>query len=563
MPFLAERNTAMLTTLLIKNLAVIREIEVSFEKGLTVLTGETGAGKSILMDALQMILGARASKDMIRDGEKSALVEAAFYFPEEESVPEKLSSCLIDNSLILSREIFRDGRNVVKINGSLSNTAMLRELAPYLISIHSQHDNQILFEKELHYRFLDSYAENEAAFLKYQACYREYQAILSELSELEVKSEQDNSRVDYLKFVISDIENAHLLPDEEDTLREVKAAFKNKEKNEKNIKSATYAWYENQESAYYYVSVALQAVSQMDGMEELADRLENMKHEIYEISETVRGQGQETESPYRNIDEVEDRLGEIYRLKQKYGGTFQGVLTYLEQAKDELYSIENRESFVEELAKKKAAIQKELTVLAEELSNRRRRAAKELGAAIKNELQELMMPNASFLVRLNQTEDFRSYGCEQVEFLFSANLGIEAAPLCKIASGGEISRVNLALKSVLRGIDPACAFVFDEIDTGLSGRAAQKTGEKMYHISKGAQVLCVTHLPQIAAMADNHILVSKEETKEETVTTVSAISESERANELARMIGGVSVTELTYQNAREILDLAKQLKQEC
>ena len=553
----------MLTTLLIKNLAVIREIEVSFEKGLTVLTGETGAGKSILMDALQMILGARASKDLIRDGEKSALVEAAFYFPEDEAVSETLSQYLMDSSLVLSREIFRDGRNVVKMNGSLSNTAMLREIAPYLISIHSQHDNQILFEKELHYRFLDSYAKNEDVFLKYQENYREYQKILSELSQLETQSEQDNSRIDYLKFVIAEIENAHLLPDEEDILREAKAAFKNKEKNEKNIKNATYALYENQESAYYYVSVALQAVSQMNGMEELADRLENIKHEIYEISETVRSQGQETESQYHNIDEVEDRLGEIYRLKQKYGGTFQGVLTYLEQVKDELFSIEHRETCMDELQKKKESIQIELKVLAEELSTRRRAAAKDLGAAIEEELRELMIPNASFLVRLNQTEDFRPYGCEQVEFLFSANLGMEVAPLSKIASGGEISRVNLALKSVLRGIDPACAFVFDEIDTGLSGRAAQKTGEKMYHISRASQVLCVTHLPQIAAMADNHILVCKEETREDTVTTVSTIEDNERVGELARMIGGVSVTELTYQNAKEILDLAKKFKQEC
>ncbi len=553
----------MLTTLLIKNLAVIREIEVSFEQGLTVLTGETGAGKSILMDALQMVLGARVSKDVIRDGEKSTLVEAAFYFPEEQNLPKMLSSYLVDQSLILSREIFRDGRNVVKINGSLSNTVMLREIAPYLISIHSQHDNQILFEKELHYRFLDSYAKNEEVFLQYQQCYQEYQKILSEISQLETKKEQDNSRIDYLKFVISDIENAHLLPDEEELLREAKATFKNKEKNEKNIKSATYALYENEESAYYYVSVAMQAASQIDGMEKIADRLENIKHEIYEISETIRRQGQETESEYQNIDEVEDRLGEIYRLKQKYGGTFQGVLTYLEQAKEELYSIEHRESCMEELRKKQDTVQKELSAFASELSNRRSVAAKALGVAIKNELQELMMPNASFLVRLNEAETFRPYGREQVEFLFSANLGMEVAPLSKIASGGEISRVNLALKSVLRGIDPACAFVFDEIDTGLSGRAAQKTGEKMYHIARASQVLCVTHLPQIAAMADNHILVSKEETKEDTVTTVTAISDNERVGELARMIGGVSVTELTYQNAKEILDLARKFKQEC
>lgn len=549
----------MLTTMLIKNLAVIREMEVSFDAGLTVLTGETGAGKSILMDALQAVLGARVSKDIIRNGEKSALVEAGFYFSDEHKVPKGLLPYLMDGSLILSREIFRDGRNTVKINGSLSNTAMLRGIAPYLISIHSQNDNQILFEKELHFRFLDSYAKNKELFSHYQECYERYQAILSEISQLESKKEQDNSRIDYLKFVISEIESANLLPDEEETLKQAKLAMKNQEKNQKNIKNATYALYENEQSAYYFVSVALEAAAQIDGMEEIADRLETVKHEIYEISETIR-RGREVESEYQNIDEIENRLAEIYRLKQKYGGTFQGVFSYLERAKEELYLTEHRESRMEELSKTKETIRLELTKIAKKLSESRQKAAKGLSSQLEEELHELMMPNAVFLVHLKAEEAFRSYGAEQVEFLFSANSGMEAAPLAKIASGGEISRVNLALKSVLRGIDPACAFVFDEIDTGLSGRAAQKTGEKMYAIAKDSQVLCVTHLPQIAAMADHHILVSKEETKEETITTVCAVTGEERTGELARMIGGVSVTELTRQNAKEILELAQKLK---
>lgn len=556
---MAKHNTAMLTTLLIKNLAVIREIEISFDGGLTVLTGETGAGKSILMDALQAILGARMSKDIIRDGEKSALVETAFYFPDEQQVPAGLLGYLMDGSLIISREIFRDGRNTVKINGSLSNTAMLRGIAPYLISIHSQNDNQILFEKELHFRFLDSYAKNNTIFSDYQECYERYRSILGEISQLKSKTEQDNSRIDYLKFVVSEIESANLLPDEEETLKQAKQAMKNREKNQKNRNSATYALYENEQSAYYFVSVALEAAAQMDGMEEITNRLETVKHEIYEISETIR-QGREAESEYQNIDEIEDRLAEIYRLKQKYGGTFQGIFSYLERSKEELYLTEHRENRMEELIKAREAICLELTNLAKKLSESRRKAAKGLASQIEEELHELMMPNAVFLVQMKAEEEFRPYGTEQVEFLFSANSGMAAAPLAKIASGGEISRVNLALKSVLRGIDPACAFVFDEIDTGLSGRAAQKTGEKMYAIGKDSQVLCVTHLPQIAAMADHHILVSKEETKEETITTVCAISKDERTDELARMIGGVSVTELTRQNAKEILELAQEFK---
>lgn len=552
----------MLSTMLIKNLAVIREMEVHFDAGLTVLTGETGAGKSILMDALQAILGARVSKEIIRNGEKSTLVEAAFFFPEE-TVPQGLEPYLMDGSLIISREIFRDGRNVVKINGSLSNTAILRGIAPYLISIHSQNDNQILFNEELHCRFLDRYAETEELFCEYQQCYQSYKEILGEISRLEAKKEQDNSRVDYLKYVISEIESANLLPDEEESLKNMKSLLKNKEKNQQNIQTATYALYENEESAYNYLSVAENAVRNIEGLEAVAERLHELKYEISELSDTVRRHVEQVECDYQNIDELEDRLALIYQLKMKYGGTFQGVLSFLENAKQELFETENREICFSRLEEQKETARKELSALAQKLTEKRQQSAKNLACALESELQDLMMPSARFTIALHQESAFRPYGAERVQFLFSANAGMPPAPLSKIASGGEISRVNLALKSVLRGIDPACAFVFDEIDTGLSGRAAQKTGEKMYGISQASQVLCVTHLPQIAAMADQHILVSKEEREGETLTRVSAIENGERVNELARMLGGVEVTELTYKNAEEMLDLAKKFKLEC
>lgn len=552
----------MLSTMLIKNLAVIREMEVQFDRGLNVLTGETGAGKSILMDALQAILGARVSKEMIRSDAKSTLVETAFFFPEGEE-PEALEPYLMDGSLILSREIFRDGRNVVKINGSLSNTAILRGLAPYLISIHSQNDNQILFNEELHYRFLDQYAGNEELFENYQECFRKYKDVLGEISRLEEKKEQDNSRIDYLKFVVSEIESANLLPDEEENLKNIKSLMKNKEKNQQNIQTATYALYENEESAYNFLSVAESAVRKVEGLEAVAERLQEIKYEISELSDTVRRHTNEVECDYKNLDDLEDRLALIYQLKMKYGGTFQGVLSYLENAKQELLETENREICFHRLEEQKEAIRKELTALAQELTANRKQSAKKLAEALEAELKDLMMPSARFEIALHEESAFRPYGAEQVQFLFSANAGMPLSPLSKIASGGEVSRVNLALKSVLRGIDPACAFVFDEIDTGLSGRAAQKTGEKMYGISQDSQVLCVTHLPQIAAMADHHILVSKEETQGETLTQVSAITEENRTKELARMLGGVEVTELTYKNAEEMLDLAKKFKLEC
>ncbi len=552
----------MLSTLRIKNLAVIREITLQFDRGLTVLTGETGAGKSILMDALQAILGARVSKELIRAEEKSALVEAGFFFMQD-SAPESLKPYLLDDMLVLSREIFRDGRNIVKINGSLSNTAELRGIAPYLISIHSQNDNQILFRSEEHFRFLDHYAGATQLCTEYETCYRRYREICEEIAAVDSKKEQDQSRIDYLKFVLREIEDANLQPDEEEHLKEIKLRLKNQEKNKENIKIATYALYEQEESAYHFISVASKALKNADGFLEIAERLDELSYEIADLSEKIRTADVKAELEYQNIDDLEDRMGLIYQLKMKYGGTFQSIFDTYEKTSRELYEIEHREHHLEALSKEKEEYFSKLTSLTKQLSAERGKYAKELSSRLEAELRDLMMPNSVFSVTLTKEDDFTAHGSEKVEFMFSANLGLPPAPLSKIASGGEISRVNLALKSVLRGIDPACAFVFDEIDTGLSGRAAQKTGEKMCAIGKDSQVLCVTHLPQIAAMADQHFLVNKEELTEETVTGVCAITGEARINEISRMIGGVAVTEITKQSAEEMLKLAETFKLEC
>ncbi len=552
----------MLSTMHIKNLAVIREIELQFDCGLTVLTGETGAGKSILMDALQAILGARVSKDLIRSEEKSALVEVGFFFSEE-TAPEALKPYLLDDMIVLSREIFRDGRNIVKINGSLSNTAELRGIAPYLISIHSQNDNQILFRPEEHFRFLDHFAGASELFLEYESCYHRYREICEEILKVDSKKEQDLGRIDYLKFVIREIENANLQPEEEDRLKETKLLLKNQEKNKENIKTATYALYEQEESAYHFVSVAAKALKNADGFTEIAERLDELRYEIAELSEKIRTSEVKAELEYTNIDDLEDRLGLIYQLKMKYGGTFQSIFDTYEKTSRELYEIDHREHHIEELTKQKEECLSELRKKSRQLTEIRSQSAKQLSEKLESELHDLMMPNAVFSVALKEENDFTAHGAEKVEFLFSANLGLPPAPLAKIASGGEISRVNLALKSVLRGIDPACAFVFDEIDTGISGRAAQKTGEKMCAIAKESQVLCVTHLPQIAAMADQHFLVNKEEVLKETLTRVCEITGEQRVSEISRMIGGVAVTEITRQSAEEMLHLAEQFKLEC
>lgn len=554
----------MLTSLYIKNIAVIKELQIDFSKGLTVLTGETGAGKSILIDALFVILGLRVSKEIIRKGEKSLYAEASFWFGD--NAEGVLCDYCSDGSLIISREIFSDGRNVVKINARTANTAVLRELAPYLISIHSQSDNQRIFDPEMHYRFLDIYGNTFALYNEYKTLYDEYTKTKNDLFEAENKQQSDSDQIEYLKFVKKDIESADIKENEEEELKSIKQNIKEASKLAKGAAQATGELYENETSAFNLIGNAIDAVKGFDMFAEFSDKLYDIQSELAEISDKIfteyKNVTDEINEKYTNIDAVEERLNEIYIIKSKYGGTVESTLERLKRVNEELFDMENRENIIDELSKKVGEISVKLTKKANELSEKRRKNAVFLSKAVEYELHELMMPNAKFEVRLEKCDDFTKYGAEKAEFLFSANLGMEPAPLCKIASGGEISRVNLAMKSILNNIDPACAFVFDEIDVGISGRAAQKVAEKMYGISSKNQVLCVTHLPQIAAIADNHLLISKNEDKGETVTEVREIKDNERVKEIARIIGGVSVTELTLKNAEETLRLAQNFKEE-
>lgn len=549
----------MLTSLLIRNLAVIKEVNIDFEKGFTVLTGETGAGKSILIDALFMILGERTSKDIIRHGEKSVFAEASFYIPDCEN--EILKEYLCDDTLIVSREIFCDGRNVVKINSRTANTGILKELAPYLVSIHSQNDNQILFNGDLHYKFLDSFGNTEELYGEYVSLYRKYTAVLKKIEEAKKKSEEDSGKLDYLKFVKEEIEKANITLEEEDELRDKKRAIKESANTQKAVNTAFYALFEGEGSATDKIGEAISALRRLDSMDEVVEKLEDIKYDISEASDEIQKIYDNINCEYADMDEIEDRLNEIYILKSKYGGSVESVLRRFEEAKRELEYSENIESNIEEYEKEKKETQNMLTVKASELSKLRERNGVLLSEAVENQLHDLMIPNAVFKVELIKQESFTPYGLETVRFLFSANAGMEPQPLNKIASGGEISRVNLAIKSILYNIDPACAFVFDEIDVGISGRAAQKTGEKMYELSQNNQILCVTHLPQIASLADNHLLITKNEDNQMTETGIKYIKDDDRTLEIARMTGGVEVTELTLKNAEETLMLAKKYRE--
>lgn len=549
----------MLTSLLIRNLAVIKEVNIDFEKGFTVLTGETGAGKSILIDALFMILGERTSKDIIRHGEKSVFAEASFYIPDCKS--EALNDYLCDDTLIVSREIFSDGRNVVKINSRTANTGVLKELAPYLISIHSQNDNQLLFNGDLHYKFLDSFGNTEELYEGYLALYKKYTSVLKKIEETKKKSEEDSGKLDYLKFVKEEIEKANITLEEEDELRDKKRAIKESANTQKAVNTAFYSLFEGEGSATDKIGEAVSALRRLDSMSEVVEKLEDIKYEISDVTDEIQKIYDNINCEYSDIDDIEDRLNEIYILKSKYGGSVESVLQRYEEAKRELEFSENIENNLEELEKEKNEAENMLTAKAKELSKLREEKAVLLSEAVENQLHDLMMPNAVFKVELIKQESFTLYGMETVRFLFSANAGMEPQALNKIASGGEISRVNLAIKSILYNIDPACAFVFDEIDVGISGRAAQKTGEKMYELSGDNQILCVTHLPQIASLADNHLLITKNEDNQMTETGIKYIDKAERIKEIARMTGGVEVTELTLKNAEETLMLAKKYRE--
>lgn len=555
----------MLTSLYIKNLAVVKELQIDFEKGLTVLTGETGAGKSILIDAFFVILGTRASKELIRKDEASLLAEASFYF-EYYDKSSIIADYVSDNSLIISREVFRDGRNVIKINGRTGNNTILRELAPYLISIHSQNDNQRLFNPEKHYSYLDIYGGTTELYEKYSAIYNERLEIKNELLKAKESVIKDQNQIEYLKLLKKEIEDADIKENEEEELKEIKKNMKEARAVSDSAAIAAGALFENESSAYNLIGEAVEAVKRFDAFSEYAEKLADIKESVAEISELILDKykllNEELNEKYRDINQLEERLNEIYVIKTRYGGSVAAALERLKNANEELYKLENSENIISELNLALSEKENELHTVAKELSEKRQKNALFLSKAVEYELHELMMPNAKFSVNIEKTDEFTKSGAEKIEFLFSANAGMGLLPLCKIASGGEISRVNLAIKSILYNIDPACAFVFDEIDVGISGRAAQKTAEKMYGISSGNQVLCVTHLPQIAAMADNHLLITKNEDNGETKTHVKKIEGSERVKEIARIISGVSLTELTLKNAEETLLLAQKFKNE-
>ena len=555
----------MLEHLHIKNVALIKESEISFGEGLNILTGETGAGKSMVIDSLQFALGGRAGKDFLRHGEKMASVEALFAV-QSESLQEKLEENGIepeeDGSVLITRTLSETGKSVCRVNGSTVTVSMLKEFAEDLIDIYGQHEHQSLLNPSRHIRLLDRFcgAGFGEAMEEYKASFQALKEIDRQLEALMGDESQREQRMDILSFQKEEIETAAIKAGEEEELLEQKKRLGSMEKLMRLTGEGLALLYDGNDrmpSACDQLGDALsklQEAAEIDpALTSFADALADAYAAVEDTARELKREAEKQENDPETLEQIEERLQIIYKLKRKYGGTVEAVLAFYDKVAEELDFLANSNEKVAELTAAKEKEQKKLTAYAETLTARRKDTAEQVAEQIEKALQDMEMKGARFHIQIDEKADWTGDGKDKVEFLISANAGEGLKPLAKIASGGEMSRVMLALKTVLVDADEIGTFIFDEIDTGVSGRTARKVGEKMRFLGKKRQILCITHLPQIAAMADSHFLIEKESQGAETTTKVTALSEEGSVGEVARLMGGSDVTETTLAAARELI----------
>lgn len=547
----------MLTSLKIENVAIIESAAIEFGCGLNVLTGETGAGKSIVIDSINAILGERTSRDIIRTGAQSAKVYAVF-----EDVNAKVRKFLDENGidcedgvLIINRTLSREGKNVCRLNGAPVTVSMLREIGSELIDIHGQHDNQALLSPEKHCGFVDSFAGNAEIIADYREKYCRLCEVRSKLKKLTTDESSKSQRIDFLTYQIDELEKAEITPGERDELKARKTLINN---SQKVIESLNVA-YEALKADGAGIDMITDAESEisdasayMETLGEASEKITDIRYELEDIAKTVRDAMSEVDFDQSELEEIDERLDLLYRLSKKYGNTEEEMLEYLEKAKTELDNIAFSEEKVKELQKQEKEALAETEAAAKKLTESRKTAGEKLSEAICSELEFLDMPNVRFVVKCDDI-GLTENGKDEIEFLISANVGEEPKPLAKIASGGELSRIMLAIKNVLAEADGVDTMIFDEIDTGVSGRAAQKIAMKLRSASKGRQVICVTHLAQIAAQGDVHLYISKSVSDGKTYTNIKSLIEEDRVAEIARIMGGMEITKLQLESAREML----------
>lgn len=538
----------MISSLHIRNIGIIEDLSIDFNKGLNVLTGETGAGKTLIIDSLQIISGGRFSKEMIRKGETNSFVELCLYCPENEKA--------IEGNIIVSREIHVNGKNMCKINGRMVTVNELKDFMKQFIEIHGQNDNQNLLDSKLHLKYLDGFIGTEILGEdkeKYRTLYNRYLEIKEELKQNYGDDKERQRKLDLLRYQTEEIEAANLKENEEEGLEEKRNLFLNSEKIVKNLTEADSVLSENTIDS---LSMAIRALEKIEDIDKKYEKASNsLKSSYYELQELARDINGYKEDVYFDEEErnnIEERLDTIYSLKRKYGNSIQEILEYNKQIQEEIEHIENLEEYNNKLKVELKKIEKEMNTLGKKISTIRTEYAKKLSESINQELVDLEMKNAKIHVKVEYKEDeFLKNGKDIVKFYITTNLGEDEKELSKIASGGEMSRTMLAIKKVLADTDKIPVLVFDEIDTGISGKAANAVATKLKAIAKKHQVMCISHLPNIAAVADHNYFISKNVKEERTKTQIKLLKENEVIEEIARISSG-EINEVTLQYAYEL-----------
>lgn len=570
-------NYDVLTELSIQDFAIINKLSVTFNEGLTVLTGETGAGKSIIIDAVQLLAGGRGSVEFVRHGAKKADIEGLFIMDHEShpvyTICEQYGIESEDQQLVLRRTITANGKSICRVNSKLVTLAVLREFGRTLIDIHSQHETQSLMNPEHHLDLLDLYQPEliNKAKKEYLKLYDQLSKLKNRYRKLSENEQETAQRLDLLQFQLRELEEAQLQPNEDEQLEEEKNTLVNFERIYSSLQLAYNSLYGEQKGLDWVnqAQIALQDNSNYDAS--LAQKAEDIANYYYGLEELTHDLGNQIETlqfdPER-LNEIEARLNEINRLKRKYGPTVSDMLTYMAKIEEEVEEISNKDSHISKLEQQIKEKAKDAFLEAQELRDIRKKAAKALTKEIHEELKDLYLEKTEFKVQFAENIEpqeepenhLHKNGMDDVTFLISTNPGEPPKPLNKVASGGELSRIMLSLKKIFAKHQGVTSVIFDEVDTGVSGRVAQAIAEKIYHISQKSQVLCITHLPQVAAMADTHKLIEKEVTNQRTSTTVYELSQKAQINELARMITGTKLTDTAVNHAREMLEMVIQFK---
>ena len=535
----------MISTLHIKNIGIIDEITIDFSKGFNILTGETGAGKTLIIGALGIVAGGRFSKEMIRKGENHSFVEISIYLPNHPSA--------IDGNIIISREIFDNGRNTCKINGRLVTVTELKEFMNNIINIHGQNDNQNLLNKENHIKYLDKFLGNE--FLKqkskYVELYNKYVDINKQLKENYGDEKEKQRKLDLLYYQVNEIKNTNLKINEDEELEDKRNLIVNAEKISKSLQEADIQINEN---ALNSISIAIRNLERIEDInvkyQKTLSSLKSNYYDLQEIGIDLNHFNSDTNFEESERDEIENRIDEINDLKRKYGNTIEEILNYKEEVEEEIEKIENSEEKNQQLKQELEKLTKELKKLADNLHTIREKNSSDLEIKINKELSDLEMPGAKFKVDIKNT-NFNKDGTDEIEFMITTNKGEDFKPLIKTASGGEMSRIMLAIKTVLSDVDEVPILIFDEIDTGISGKAGNAVGEKLKTISKKHQVIIVTHLASIAAKGDSNYYIYKEVEGNSTKTKVKNLNEQEVIEEIARISSGI-VSEISLKHAMEL-----------